>query len=146
MKHPGSGTHQQGFTIIEILVVIVILAILATTVTLSLVGQADEARISKARADIQTFEKALEIYKLHSGFYPSSQQSLNALINRPGTNPVPRQWQQGGYVKRLEKDPWGNDYQYLNPGVHSAIDVFSYGADSQPGGEGLNADIGNWGS
>lgn len=144
MIQAGTDTRQRGFTIIEILVVIVILGILATTVTLSLVGQADEARISKAKSDIQTFEKALEIYKLHNGFYPSSQQSLNALINRPGSNPVPRQWQQGGYVKRLEKDPWGNDYQYLNPGVHSVIDVFSYGADGQPGGEGLNADIGNW--
>ncbi len=141
-----SRKRQSGFTIIEILVVIVILGILATTVTVSVIGYTDEAKITRARFDIGELEKSLELYKIQNGHYPTTEQGLNALVNRPASQPVPRNWKKDGYIKRLEKDPWGNDYQYLQPGVRSAVDVFSYGADGRPGGDEDNADIGNWNS
>ena len=97
-----------------------------------------------AKADVAAIVQALKLYRLDNGFYPSTDQGLVALAQRPTTNPVPGNWKQGGYIERLPKDPWGGDYQYLNPGVRSEIDVFSLGADRARGGEGNNADIGNW--
>ncbi|MEM1090621.1 MAG: type II secretion system major pseudopilin GspG [Pseudomonadota bacterium] len=135
---------NRGFTLIEILVVVVIIGILSSVVVLNLGGVTDDARRQAALTDIRTLEQALEIYKLNNTFYPSTQQGLQALVSAPGGYPEPRNYKQGGYLKRLPKDPWGNDYGYANPGSRSAIDIYSLGADGQPGGEGLAADIGNW--
>ena len=134
----------QGFTLIEILIVIVILGILAGLIVPNIMDRPDEARIVAAKNDIRALEGALNLYRLDSGVYPSSEQGLQALTQKPETGNIPRNWKPGGYVKHLPKDPWGNDYQYLNPGVKGAIDIFSFGADRQPGGEGINADIGTW--
>ncbi|RJQ49578.1 MAG: type II secretion system protein GspG [Gammaproteobacteria bacterium] len=136
-------THS-GFTLIEIMVVVVILAILATIVLPRVMSRPDEARITKAKQDIRTLEGALNLYKLDNFDYPTTDQGLEALAQKPGAPPEPRNWKQGGYIDRLPKDPWGEAYQYLNPGTHGAIDIYSLGADRQPGGEGNNADIGNW--
>lgn len=135
---------NAGFTLIEVMVVVVILGILASFIVPKIMNRPDEAKQLKARQDILALESALELYKLDNGIYPSTDQSLDALVNQPSTEPTARQWKQGGYVKRLRIDPWGQQYQYLNPGVHSEIDIFSYGADGQEGGEGINVDIGNW--
>lgn len=133
--------RQAGFTLIEIMVVVVILSILAAIVVPRIMDRPDTARIAKAQADIRALESALNLYKLDNHDYPSTDEGLEALTDKPADAPS---WKEGGYIDRLPKDPWGRDYQYLNPGVHGAIDVFSLGADGQPGGEGVNADIGNW--
>lgn len=125
--------RQSGFTLIEIMVVVVILGILAGIVVPRIMDRPDDARISKARSDIRAIESALNLYRLDNNVYPSTDQGLEALVERPTGNPEPRNWREGGYLDRLPKDPWGNDYQYLNPGEHSDIDIFSYGADGQPG-------------
>ena len=136
--------NESGFTLIEVMVVVVILGILAAFIVPRIAGRPDEAKIAKARHDIQTIETALDLYKLDTGVYPTTDQGLQALVLFPTSEPVPRNWRAGGYIKKLTNDPWGHPYQYLNPGEHSEIDIFSYGADNQPGGEGINADIGNW--
>lgn len=133
-----------GFTLIEVMVVVVILGILAAIVVPRIMSRPDEARIAKAKQDIRTLESALNLYKLDNYVYPSTEQGLEALVQKPTGEPVPRNWKEGGYIDRLPKDPWGNPYQYLNPGVHGAIDIYSLGADGRPGGEGIDADIGNW--
>ncbi len=135
---------NRGFTLIEILVVVVIIGILSTVVVLNVGGVTEDARVGTTESDIATLEQALEIYKLQNSFYPSTQQGLQALVSRPGGQPEPRSYASGGYIKRLPKDPWGNDYLYANPGSRGPIDVYSLGADGQPGGEGAGADIGNW--
>lgn len=137
-------SQARGFTLIEVMVVIVILGILAAVVVPRVMDRPDTARITKARQDIRTLESALNLYKLDNFQYPSTDQGLEALVNKPSGDPEPRNWKSGGYVDRLPKDPWGNDYLYLNPGVHSAIDIYTLGADNQEGGEEMNADIGNW--
>jgi general secretion pathway protein G len=134
----------RGFTLIEVLVVVAILGILAAIVVPQLMGRPDEARKVAAKADIGAIVQSLKLYRLDNGFYPSTDQGLAALVQRPTTNPVPGNWKQGGYLERLPKDPWGGDYQYLSPGVKGEIDVFSLGADRARGGEGNAADIGNW--
>ena len=133
-----------GFTLIEVLVVVVILGILAAIVVPRVMDRPDEAKRVAARADIGAIGQALKLYRLDNGFYPTTEQGLAALVQRPTTQPVPGNWKQGGYLERLPKDPWGGDYQYLQPGVRGEIDLFSLGADRQPGGEGFAADIGNW--
>jgi general secretion pathway protein G len=135
---------QQGFTLIEIMVVIAILGILAALIVPKIMSRPDQARRVAASQDIGTIMQALNLYRLDNGQYPTQGQGLQALIQKPSTDPVPNNWKDGGYVERLPNDPWGNAYQYLNPGVHGAIDVFSYGADGKPGGEGNDADIGSW--
>ena len=135
---------STGFTLVEVLVVVVILGILAAVVVPRVMDQPDRARVTKAKADIQSLVTALNIYRLDNTQYPSTNQGLQALIARPGGQPEPLNWKAGGYIDRLPKDPWNNDYQYLNPGVHGEIDVFSLGADGNVGGDGLNSDIGNW--
>ena len=136
--------RQNAFTLIEVLVVVAILAILAAIVVPRLMDRPDEAKRVAAKADVGAIVQALKLYRLDNGFYPSTDQGLMALVQRPTTNPVPPNWKQGGYLDKLPKDPWGRDYQYLNPGVRGEIDVFSLGADGARGGEGNNADIGNW--
>ena len=141
MVRPG---REAGFTLIEIMVVVFILGLLVTLVAPRIVGRTDEARRTKAAADLKGIEEALHLYKLDNGFYPTTDQGLQALVQQPA-DPSIRNWKQGGYVDGLKKDPWGNDYQYIYPGTHgSEYDLFTLGADNQPGGEGINADIGNW--
>ncbi len=138
------NNRQSGFTLIEVMVVIVILGILAAVVVPRIMDRPDTARIAKVKQDIRTLESALNLYKLDNFTYPSTDQGLEALVKKPSGEPEPRNWKEGGYIDRLPKDPWGNEYQYLNPGVHGPIDIYSLGADGQEGGEGINADIGNW--
>jgi general secretion pathway protein G len=133
-----------GFTLIEIMVVVVILGILAAVIVPKLAQEPEKARQAKAKQDIRALESALELYKLDNFYYPSTQQGLEALVQRPEGEPPAKNWKQGGYVKQLSKDPWGNPYQYLNPGAKGDFDLFSLGADGKPGGEGPDADIGNW--
>lgn len=136
--------RQGGFTLIEIMVVVVILGILAAVVVPRIMDRPDEARVVKAKQDIRMLESALNLYKLDNFNYPSTQQGLDALVAKPGGDPEPKNYKAGGYVKSLPKDPWGNTYQYLSPGTKSEIDIFSLGRDGKPGGEGTDADIGNW--
>lgn len=143
-KSPVDATRQGAFTLIEVLVVVAILAILAAIVVPRVMDRPDEARRVAAKADVGAIVQALKLYRLDNGFYPSTDQGLAALVQRPTTPPTPGNWKQGGYLERLPKDPWGGDYQYLNPGVHGEIDVFSLGGDHARGGEGSGADIGNW--
>lgn len=134
----------NGFTLIEIMVVVVILGILAAVVVPRIMDRPDAARITRAKSDVRAIESALNMYRLDNFHYPSTQQGLEALVSRPSGEPQPRNWSSDGYLGTVPVDPWGNPYQYLNPGVRGQIDVWSFGADGQPGGEGSNADIGNW--
>lgn len=133
---------QRGFSLIEIMVVVVILGILAALVVPKIISRPDEARVVKAKQDVLAIQGALDLYKLDNGFYPSTDQGLLALVEKPTSTPTPSHWQ--SYLKALPKDPWGRDYLYLNPGQHEEVDVFTYGAAGQPGGTGINAEIGNW--
>lgn len=136
---------MRGFTLIEIMVVVIILGILAAIVVPKVMDRPDTARIAKAKQDIRSIESALNLYKLDNFNYPSTDQGIEALVQKPSGTPEPKNWKEGGYVDRLPKDPWGNPYQYLYPGTHgSGVDIYSLGADAQPGGDGTNADIGNW--
>jgi len=136
--------RNQGVTLIELMVVLLIIGILAVAVVPQLMGQADEAKATAAKSDIATIMQQLKIYRLDNGFYPSTDQGLQALVTKPSTNPAPPNWKQGGYVERLPMDPWKRPYQYLNPGIKGEIDVYSLGADGLKDGEGTNADIGSW--
>lgn len=135
---------QRGFTLIEVMIVIVILGILAALIVPKIIGRPDEARVIAAKQDISSLLQALKLYRLDNQRYPTTDQSLQALVVKPTTPPIPPNWKNGGYIERLPKDPWGNDYRYLNPGAHGEIDVYSVGADGEPGGEGIDADIGSW--
>ncbi|MEW5974067.1 MAG: type II secretion system major pseudopilin GspG [Pseudomonadota bacterium] len=134
-----------GFTLIEVMVVVVILSILAAIVVPKIMDRPDEARITKAKQDIRALEAALNLYKLDNFSYPTTDQGLEALVQPPTTEPIPPKWKQGGYLDRLPQDPWGRPYMYLSPGDQGrAFDLYSLGADGQPGGAGAAADIGNW--
>ena len=135
----------RGFTLIEIMVVVVIIGLLAAVILPNVFGNVERAQVNKAKADIQAIETALMMFKLDNFKYPSTDLGLNALVQRPN-DPTIRNWREGGYLKRLNKDPWGNDYQYQSPGTQGGgeYDLFTFGADSQPGGEKAAADIGNW--
>ena len=135
---------QRGFTLLEVMVVVVILGILAVLVVPKIISRPDEARVIAARQDIASLMQALKLYRLDNQRYPVTEQGLQALAARPTTPPVPNNWKSGGYLERLPNDPWGNPYQYLNPGLHGEIDIFSFGADGAPGGEANDADIGSW--
>jgi general secretion pathway protein G len=143
-KVRASSRRAGGFTLIEILVVIVILGILAALIVPRVMDRPDQARAVAAKADIAAIMQGLKLYRLDNGTYPSSDQGLQALVKKPERGEIPRNWKSGGYLERLPKDPWDSDYQYLNPGIRGEVDVFSLGADRQPGGEGYNADIGSW--
>jgi len=136
--------RQGGFTLIEIMVVVVILGILAAVVVPRIMDRPDQARITKAKQDIRALEAALNLYRLDNFRYPTTDQGLEALVSKPTSSPEPKNWKSGGYLDRLPKDPWSNPYQYLNPGEHGDFDLYTLGADGSPGGEGINADIGNW--
>jgi general secretion pathway protein G len=137
---------NRGFTLIELMVVIVILSILAVYVAPKIMGRPDQAKQVKATVDIQSIETALRLYRLDNGFYPTTEQGLEALVAAPATGRIPKNWREGGYLERgrVPKDPWGNEYVYLSPGVHGEYDIISYGADGSPGGEGYDADINSW--
>jgi general secretion pathway protein G len=134
--------RSAGFTLVEIMVVVVILGILAVLIVPRVLGRSDEARQAAAKHDIATLMQSLKLYHLDNGRYPTNDQGLQALVAKPSSAPVPSNWKP--YLDKLPKDPWGNTYQYLSPGVHSEIDVFSLGADGQPGGTGADLDIGSW--
>lgn len=135
---------HSGFTLIEVMVVVVILGILAALVVPRVMSRPDEARIVAARQDIAALGQALKLYRLDNQVYPTTEQGLQALVDKPTTAPAPPNWKPGGYIDRLPKDPWGHDYRYLSPGAHSEIDIFSLGRDGETGGEGSDADIGSW--
>ena len=135
---------QRGFTLIEILVVVSILAILGALIVPKIMDRPNEARVVAAKHDIGTVVAALKLYKLDNGRYPTTEQGLQALVEKPTSDPVPGNWKSGGYLEKMPKDPWGRDYLYLNPGIKREIDVMSYGADGQQGGEGFDADLGSW--
>ena len=132
----------RGFTLIELMVVLVITAVLAALIVPNVLDRADDARTTAARTDVANLMQALKLYKLDNQRYPTAEQGLRALVSKPTVNPVPPNWKP--YVEKLPNDPWGRPYQYLNPGVKGEIDVMSYGADGQSGGEGKDADIGSW--
>ena len=135
--------NQSGFTLLEIIVVVAIIAILAAYIAPKVAGRVDDARISKAKNDIRVLETSLDLYKLDNFVYPSTEQGLDALVNKPSGLEL-KNWRDGGYIKKLSKDPWGNEYQYQYPGSNGEYDVFSLGADAAAGGTGEAADIGNW--
>ena len=137
-------SRESGFTLIEIMVVVVIIAILAALIVPKVMSRPDEARIVAARQDVSTLMQALKLYRLDNLRYPSTEQGLAALVARPSAGPAASNWKAGGYLERLPRDPWGNPYQYLNPGLRGEIDVFSFGADGIAGGEGFDADVGSW--
>lgn len=134
--------RSSGFTLVEIMVVVVILGILAVLIVPRVLGRTDEAKQAAAKHDIATVMQSLKLYKLDNGRYPTNDQGLQALVTKPSSAPVPSNWKP--YLDKLPKDPWGNTYQYLSPGVHGEVDVFSLGADNQPGGTGADLDIGSW--
>jgi general secretion pathway protein G len=136
---------SKGFTLIEVMVVIVILGILAALVVPRVMGRGDQARVQAARTDIASMKQALKLYYLDNQRYPSTEQGLQSLVTKPTVGQIPPNWKSGGYVERLPNDPWGNPYQYVQPGIKGGeFDIFSYGKDGKPGGEADDADIGTW--
>ena len=136
------GRSQRGFTLIEVMVVVVIIGLLAAIVAPNLIGNIDKAAVTRARGDIRSIETALNLFRLDNFRYPTTDQGLQALVSNPGDALAPN-WKP--YLNSVPSDPWSNTYQYISPGQQSPdFDIFSYGADGQQGGEGLNADIGNW--
>jgi general secretion pathway protein G len=150
MRYPPAPesipARARGFTLIEIIVVITIMAIMAALIVPRVVGRTDDARVAAAHQDIATLLNALKLYRLDNGRYPTMEQGLRALVEKPTVEPIPPNWKAGGYLDSptVRKDPWGNDYQYLNPGLHGEVDLWSLGRDGQAGGEGPDADIGSW--
>ena len=139
-----TARKNLGFTLIEILVVVTILAILGALVVPKIMDRPNDARVVAAKHDLGTLVAALKLYKLDNGRYPTTDQGLKALVEKPSSDPLPANWKQGGYLEKMPMDPWGHDYLYLNPGIKGEIDVMSYGADGQEGGEGFGADLGSW--
>ncbi len=135
---------SRGFTLIELMVVVVIIGLLAAVVVPRVVGRGEEAKIAAARLQIKEIEAALDLYRLDNGFYPTTEQGLKALVERPTTEPLPRNWREGGYMKKVPVDPWGNPFVYRSPGDHGEYDLFSMGADGREGGEGSGKDITSW--
>jgi general secretion pathway protein G len=141
---PFRRSAENGFTLVELMVVLVILGLLATIVALNVLPSGDRARVEKAKADIAIIEDGLELYKLQNIAYPTTSDGLAALVSAPASLTDPSRYQAGGYIKKLPKDPWGRDYLYASPGTHGAVDIWTLGADGKEGGEGSDADIGNW--
>ncbi len=144
MKKNFLYSDQRGFTLIEIMVVVVIIGILAAFIVPRVLDRPDKARITRAAADIESIEQALALFKLDNGFYPSTDQGLKALVTKPETGRIPKKYAERGYLKGVPIDPWDSPYVYLSPGMHDDFAIISYGADSEPGGDGDNADIESW--
>ena len=140
------NANNRGFTLIELMVVIVILGILAGLIVPRIMGRPEEAKQLKAKMQIESLETALKLFNLDNGFYPDTEQGLQALVEKPDSGRIPKNWKNGGYFDkgRLPKDPWQNEFVYLSPGIHGDFDISSYGSDGVPGGEGKNSDINNW--
>jgi general secretion pathway protein G len=143
-KSPAALRRARGFTLVEIMVVVVIIGILGALVVPKLMGRTGESRVTAAKVDISTLMQALKLYKLDNQRYPTTEQGLISLVTKPTSGPAANGWKAGGYIDKLPKDPWGNAYQYMQPGVHGEVDIFSLGADGQPSGVGEDADIGSW--
>ncbi len=139
---PSPRRRRSGFTLIELMVVLVIIGVLAALIVPNVLDRADDARVTAAKTDVSNLMQALKLYKLDNQRYPSNEQGLDALVKKPTVNPAPANWRP--YLEKLPTDPWGQPYQYMNPGVQGPIDVFSFGADGRSGGEGKDADIGSW--
>jgi len=150
IKKNGKGwrllARNRGFTLIELMVVIVILGILAAVIAPRIIGRTDEAKVTEARVQIKNFETAIKLYKLDNGRYPATEQGLNALISKPTTGVIPRNWRKGGYLEnnKIPMDPWGNPYIYASPGLHGDYDILSLGGDGARGGEGFDSDVESW--
>jgi len=140
----SSHNNQRGFTLIEIMVVVVILGILASIVVPRLLGEPEKARRTKAAVQIRGFEQALASFKLDNGFFPSTEQELGALVEKPRNGKIPTHYREKGYMKKIPMDPWDNPYIYLSPGIHDDYDIMSYGPDGAAGGDGDDADINSW--
>ncbi len=138
------ANRSRGFTLIEIMVVMVILGLLVALVAPNIMGRGDEARVTAAEAQLRNISSALDLYRLDNSHYPSTEQGLEALVEKPTGSPEPSNWNPEGYMNAIPKDPWGNDYQYVQPGSEGPYDLYSYGADGREGGEGVNADISVW--
>jgi general secretion pathway protein G len=138
--------NNKGFTLLEIIVVVFILSLLVAIVAPKIIGRTDDARIAEAKVQIKNFETALKLFKLDNGFYPATEQGLDALIEIPTTGQIPQKYREGGYLeqKKIPLDPWSNPYVYISPGIYGDFDIFSYGADGKEGGEGKDADIKSW--
>ena len=143
---PLRHSDERGFTLIEVMVVVIILGILATYVVPKIMGRPDEAKQVKARLDIASLESALKLYRLDNGIYPTTEQGLQALVQEPESEPLPKKWHKGGYLEksRVPLDPWGGEYIYLSPGAQADFDIISYGADGVPDGEDKDQDINSW--
>jgi general secretion pathway protein G len=144
--HGRRAARQTGFSLVEILVVLVIMGLLISIVAPTVLNRADDARMQKVQADFKAIETALKIYRLDNFLYPSTEQGLEALVEASELDPQPRNFKEGGYLAEVPLDPWGRPYLYLSPGENGEIDIYTLGADGLAGGEGQNADIGNWGS
>ena len=141
-RQRASAALQRGFTLIELMVVLVIIGVLAALIVPNVMERADDARAMAAKTDVNNLMQAIKLYRLDNQRYPSAEQGLSALFAKPSSGPDAPNWKP--YLEKLPNDPWGNPYQYLNPGIKGEIDVLSLGADGQPGGEGKNADVGSW--
>ena len=144
VKNGKTLRRDAGLTLIELMVVVVILALLAVVIVPRVIDRPDQARAARAQADIAAIASALNLYRLDSGSYPTTDQGLAALVTRPTAAPVPANWAEGGYLERVPDDPWGRPYLYLSPGVHGPFDIVSYGADGRSGGSGADADLTSW--
>lgn len=139
-----TSKKNKGFTLLEVMVVLVIIGLLVAIIAPNVLDNQDKAMVQKVKADLASLEQALDLYRLDNLNYPNTGQGLEALVRKPSLAPEPKNYPLDGYIRRLPNDPWGNPYQYKSPGEHGRIDVFSWGADGREGGEGLDADIGNW--
>ena len=148
IRNPQSAFHNSsgGFTLLEVIVVVFILSLLVAIVAPRIVGRTDDARIAEAKVQIKNFETALKLFKMDNGFYPDTQQGLDALIEKPSSGRIPPKYRDGGYLeqKKIPLDPWGNPYVYVSPGLQGDFDIMSYGGDGREGGEGVNGDIKSW--
>jgi general secretion pathway protein G len=141
---PPTARRDAGFSLLELMVAVIILSILALTIIPRVIDRPDQARVARARSDIAALEQAVRLYRLDNFAYPTTEQGLRALVEKPNTGPEPKNYPSGGYLDRLPSDPWGAEYQYLQPGIHGDVDIFTLGADGASGGTGTAADIGTW--